>query len=78
MSNLGLISTAYDAETERLVRLGARKLRDLHRDKSRWTPFADIEGNEFDLIAGYYWPCAPAGSGFRRGAPGGTMAAWSC
>jgi hypothetical protein len=50
--HLDLISTSYDAESERLLSLGAHKLRDLHRDKSRWTTFADIEGNEFDLIAG--------------------------
>jgi fucose 4-O-acetylase-like acetyltransferase len=31
---------------------GAHRLRDLQRDKSRWTTFADIERNEFDLIAG--------------------------
>jgi hypothetical protein len=32
--------------------MGAQKLRDVRGDKSRWTTFADIEGNEFDLIAG--------------------------
>jgi hypothetical protein len=37
---------------ERLLSLGARRLRDLHADKIRWTTFADIEGTEFDLIAG--------------------------
>jgi hypothetical protein len=36
----------------RLLSLGAQRLCDLRRDKSRWTTFADIEGNEFDLIAG--------------------------
>jgi hypothetical protein len=50
--HLDLISDAFDAETERLLSLGAQRLRDLQRDKSRWTTFADIEGNEFDLIAG--------------------------
>ncbi len=50
--HLDLISDTFDAETERLLSLGARRLRDLQRDKSRWTTFADIEGNEFDLIAG--------------------------
>ena len=50
--HLDLISDTFDAETERLLSLGARRLRDLQRDKSRWTIFADIEGNEFDLIAG--------------------------
>ncbi len=50
--HLDLISDTFDAETERLLSLGARRLRDLQGDKARWTTFADIEGNEFDLIAG--------------------------
>src|SRR3984893_13513901 len=50
--HLDLISDTFDAENERLLSLGARKLRDLQADKARWTTFADIEGNEFDLIAG--------------------------
>ena len=49
--HLDLISDTFDAETERLLSLGAQRLRDLQGDKSRWTTFADIEGNEFDLIA---------------------------
>jgi hypothetical protein len=49
--HLDLVSDTFDAETE-LVSLGAQRLRDLQRDKSCWTTFADIEGNEFDLIAG--------------------------
>ena len=50
--HLDLISDTFGAETERLLSLGARRLRDLQSGKSRWTTFADIEGNEFDLIAG--------------------------
>jgi hypothetical protein len=50
--HLDLISDTFDGETERLLSLGARKLRDQQAGKSRWTTFADIEGNEFDLIAG--------------------------
>jgi hypothetical protein len=50
--HLDIISDTFDAETERLLSLGARGLRDSQRDGSRWTTFADIEGNEFDLIAG--------------------------
>ena len=50
--HLDVISDTFDAETERLLSLGARRLRDVQRNKSRWTTFADIEGNEFDLIAG--------------------------
>jgi Glyoxalase-like domain len=50
--HLDLISDTFDAETERLLDLGAQRLRDVQTDKARWTTFADIEGNEFDLIAG--------------------------
>ncbi|HJY70845.1 MAG TPA: VOC family protein [Streptosporangiaceae bacterium] len=50
--HLDVISDTFDAETERLPSLGAQRLRNLQRDKARWTTFADIEGNEFDLIAG--------------------------
>ena len=50
--HLDLVSDTFDAETERLLSLSSHRLRDLQRDKSRWTAFADIEGNEFDLIAG--------------------------
>ena len=47
-----LITTDFEGETERLIGLGAHKLRDIEQDGARWTTFADIEGNEFDLIAG--------------------------
>jgi hypothetical protein len=50
--HLDVISDTFDAETERLLNLGAQRLSDIQRDKARWTTFADIEGNEFDLIAG--------------------------
>jgi catechol-2,3-dioxygenase len=50
--HLDLISGTFDAETERLLSLGAQRPCDLQRDKSRWTTFADIERHEFDLIAG--------------------------
>ncbi|MFY9653921.1 VOC family protein [Trebonia sp.] len=46
------MSDTFDDESERLLGLGARRLRDQQSDNSRWTTFADIEGNEFDLIAG--------------------------
>ena len=42
--HLDVISDTYDAETKRLPSLGARRLRDVQRDKTRWTTFADIEG----------------------------------
>jgi catechol 2,3-dioxygenase-like lactoylglutathione lyase family enzyme len=50
--HLDVVSASYEAEAERLQSLGAQKLRDFQTDKTRWTTFADIEGNEFDLIAG--------------------------
>jgi Glyoxalase-like domain len=50
--HLDLISDTFAGESERLLGLGARRLRDLQKGESRWTTFADIEGNEFDLIAG--------------------------
>ena len=50
--HLDVISDTFAAETERLLRLGARRLRDVERDEICWTTFADIEGDEFDLIAG--------------------------
>lgn len=50
--HLDLVSDTFDRESERLLSLGARRLCDKHEGKVRWTTFADIEGNEFDLIAG--------------------------
>ena len=50
--HLDLVSDTFDGESERLLSLGARRLSDQQAGKSRWTTFADIEGNEFDLIAG--------------------------
>jgi Glyoxalase-like domain len=49
---LDVISDTFAAETERLLGLGVRRLRDVERDEKCWMTFADIEGNEFDLIAG--------------------------
>jgi hypothetical protein len=47
-----ILSDAFDSETERLLNLGAQKLRDIQAGSAHWTTFADIEGNEFDLIEG--------------------------
>jgi predicted enzyme related to lactoylglutathione lyase len=47
-----LMTTDFEAETERLVALGAHKVRDVEQGGGRWTTFGDVEGNEFDLIAG--------------------------
>jgi hypothetical protein len=49
--HLDLITTDFDAESARLIELGARKVRDVDAGDARWTTFADVEGNEFDLIA---------------------------
>jgi catechol 2,3-dioxygenase-like lactoylglutathione lyase family enzyme len=50
--HLDLITTEFEAETDRLVALGAHRVRDLEQGGGRWTTFREIEGNEFDLIAG--------------------------
>ena len=50
--HLDLISDRFDSESERLISLGAKKLRDVQDGDARWTTFVDIEDNEFDLIAG--------------------------
>ncbi|MFF1738156.1 hypothetical protein [Streptomyces sp. NPDC058247] len=34
-----------------MLALGASKLHEVERGSARWTTFADVEGNEFDLIA---------------------------
>ena len=50
--HLDLISDSFDSESDRLLSLGAKKLRDVQAGDARWTTFVDIEDNEFDLIAG--------------------------
>jgi predicted enzyme related to lactoylglutathione lyase len=50
--HLDFITTDFEAEAARLTALGARKIRDIEQGGNRWITFADIEGNEFDLIAG--------------------------
>jgi predicted enzyme related to lactoylglutathione lyase len=50
--HLDLITDNLEAETLRLFSLGAQNLRDVQESGARWTTFADVEGNEFDLIAG--------------------------
>ena len=49
--HLDLATTDSEAQSARLLELGAAKLRDITEDgRLRWTTFADPEGNEFDLI----------------------------
>ncbi|MEU9212796.1 VOC family protein [Streptomyces sp. NPDC048415] len=50
--HLDLITSTFEAESQRLVALGASRIRDVAQGSARWTTFADPEGNEFDLIAG--------------------------
>jgi len=47
---LDLITDNFEFETARLLSLGAVRLTDLPDGGRRRTTFADIEGNEFDLI----------------------------
>ena len=49
--HLDLMSTRSEDESERLLALGATRIRDVEQGGARWTTFADPEGNEFDLIA---------------------------
>ena len=50
--HLDLISPQFGTESERLLALGATRIRDVEHGRARWTTFADPEGNEFDLVAG--------------------------
>ena len=50
--HLDLISAQSADESERLLALGATRIRDVEHGRARWTTFADPEGNEFDLVAG--------------------------
>jgi hypothetical protein len=48
---LDLITGDFDAETARLLALGAVKVNGVCQNGARWLTFLDIEGNEFGLIA---------------------------
>jgi hypothetical protein len=51
--HLDLITKQTEAETSRLLSLGATQLRVFEQEgRHRWTTFADPEGNEFDLVTG--------------------------
>ncbi|HXA60229.1 MAG TPA: VOC family protein [Streptosporangiaceae bacterium] len=47
---LALRTDRFEAESMRLVDLGAKPLGDYEKPSLRWTTFADPEGNEFDLV----------------------------
>jgi Glyoxalase-like domain len=60
--HLDLISDTFEAETKRLLSLGARRLRDLQAGKSRWTTLSDIEGTSSTSSAdrvGFPQHCLP-------------------
>jgi predicted enzyme related to lactoylglutathione lyase len=49
--HLDLTTSEFESESERLLSLGATRVRNIEEDgRIRWTTFADPEGNEFDLI----------------------------
>jgi hypothetical protein len=48
--HLDLVADNFDLEGARLLSLGAVRLSDYALFEGRWTTFADVEGNEFDLI----------------------------
>jgi hypothetical protein len=50
--HLDLITSEFHAETDRLLSLGASRVRDVAHGDVRWITFTDPEGNEFDLVAG--------------------------
>jgi hypothetical protein len=51
--HLDLITAEFEAESRRLLELGAARVRDIaDGDRIRWTTFTDPEGNEFDLVVG--------------------------
>jgi predicted enzyme related to lactoylglutathione lyase len=51
--HLDLVTSETEAETRRLLGLGATVLRVFEENgQHRWTTFADPEGNEFDLVTG--------------------------
>jgi hypothetical protein len=45
--HIDLAATDPHAETERLINLGATRVRYLERNGRRWTTMLDPEGNEF-------------------------------
>ncbi len=49
--HLDLATADYQAETDRLIELGAVQINEVEQGGSRWRTFADPEGNEFDLVA---------------------------
>ncbi len=48
--HLDLVTDDFDLDGARLLSRGAVRLHDVALPGARWTTFADVEGNEFDLI----------------------------
>jgi hypothetical protein len=53
---LDLVTENFEFEAARLLSLGAIRLADVAEGDRRSTTFADVEGNEFDLIDGVSGP----------------------
>jgi glyoxalase superfamily protein len=49
--HLDLVSSEFASETDRLLSLGATRVKDVEQGGVHWTTFLDPEGNEFDLVA---------------------------
>jgi hypothetical protein len=49
--HLDLLAAALDAEVDRVLALGARRLGDFDEGGARWVSLTDPEGNEFDVVA---------------------------
>ncbi len=49
--HLDVATPDLDRETGRLLALGARRVTRIAQGTSRWVTLADIEDNEFDLVA---------------------------
>jgi hypothetical protein len=52
--HIDVLSDEFSTEVVRIEDLGATRLADHVIGGLRWTTFADVEGNEFDLIADEY------------------------
>lgn len=48
--HVDLAAADLEAEVQRLVGLGAKRVADLEEAGTRWTTLTDPEGNEFDVV----------------------------
>jgi predicted enzyme related to lactoylglutathione lyase len=51
--HVDLVAEDLEAEVDRVIALGARRLGDFDESGERWTTLADPEGNEFDIAAAH-------------------------